>query len=206
MAGDEADSPLDEPLVVDDGREHWVVYPDDNNYRILASVKRKDGIRHVKPELVEQVKGWWYHRGIDRAEKAIEGLAIPWDDLEVAGEDIEEGNLVELSKRLALISYQLVRANKLVGQVALRHHAAKEALGHASHLILSREKAEEKKSAIAVRLAAAISRQKPLRNAQIEVIEAGAMLKALERTVDALDILWKTVSRIMSARLREPLD
>jgi hypothetical protein len=207
MAGDEADSPLDEPIVVDDGREHWVVYPDDNNYRILASVKKdKDGIRHVKPELIEQVRGWWYHRGIDSAEKAIEGLAIPWEELEVGGEDVEEGNLVELSKRLALISHQLVRANNLVGQVALKHHAAKEALNHAAHLILSREKIEEKRAAIAVRMAAAISRQKPLRNAQIEVIEAGAMLKALERTVDALDILWKTVSRIMSARLREPLD
>lgn len=203
MAGDEADA----ALIVDDGLERWVVYPEDGPYRILKEAKPDaEGIRHVKPELVEQVKGWWYHRGVEKAQKVVDGLEVPWDDLDVSIQEVEAGNLVALSSKLANISHYLVRANTLVGRVSLRHHAAKEALSHAAHLVLSREQGDERKPAIAVRLAAAISRQKPLRNAQIEVIEAGALLRGLERTVDALDICWKTVSRILSARLREPLD
>jgi hypothetical protein len=51
-----------------------------------------------------------------------------------------------------------------------------------------------------------IHEQKPLRNAKIDLIEAGAFLKAMEHTKDSLDTLWRTASRIISARLKEPID
>jgi hypothetical protein len=94
--------------------------------------------------------------------------------------------------------------------VAARQSAAKEALDHAANQRIGRDEKrsqeEGRRPAIAVRAAMLIHAEKPLRNAKIDVMESGAFLKALEHTKDSLDVLWRTVSRIISARLKEPID
>ena len=62
------------------------------------------------------------------------------------------------------------------------------------------------KPAIEARRAAIISRDKRLRNTKIECVESAAAIKALENVGESLDVMWKTTSRIMSARQHEPID
>lgn len=201
-----------EPIVVYDSKEHWVVYPSDNAYLMCARIKpNSEGIRHVTQEMVEALKGWWYTKAVEKVEKALDGLDIPWEELRVTGEEIESGNLFALAKKLALISHNIIKVNDFLTLVAARHSAAKEALEQASNQRLARDDkygGDEgaRRPAIAVRLAAMIHQEKPLRDAKIEVIEAGAFLKAMEFTKDSLDVAWRTVSRIVSARLAEPND
>jgi len=201
-----------EPVICYDGHEHWVVYPDDNAYSLVSKAKPdKDGVRPVEPETVEMLKGWWWRKAVQKVESMLDDFNIPWEDLHVTKELIEAGDLMELSKVLAETSHYIVRVNQQYGLIAARLSAAKEALDQATHQILgSREAQQEetagRKPAIAVRVAALIHKQKPLRNAKIEVIEATAFMRALEQTKESLDVLWRTASRIISARLKEPID
>ncbi len=200
-----------EPIVVFDGKEHWCVYPEDNAYLMCAKIKpNEDGVRSVTQEMVEALTGWWYTKAVEQVETALDELNIPWEDLHVTGDDIESGDLMRLSKKLAMASHYIVKINDLTTIVAARHAAAKEALEHASNQRAGRDekydKSEGRKPTIAVRLAMIIHSEKPLRDAKIDVIEAGAFLRAMEHTKDSLDVLWRTASRIISARLKEPID
>lgn len=199
-----------EPIICHDGKEFWILYPEDNAYLLVSKVKTdEDGVRHVEPEMVEMLKGWWYHQAIERAEKAVAALEIPWDELHVTGEEAEEGNLAVLSKKLAVTSYHIVQVNNVLSGSAVRLAAAKEAVEQAVHqMIASRDSqdGEGRRPPIAVRIAALIHQHKPLRNGKIEIIESTAAMKALEQTKESLDVIWRTASRLISTRLKEPID
>lgn len=199
-----------EPIIVFDSKEHWVIYPHDNAYLMCIKIKPgTDGIRHVTQEMVEALRGWWYTKAIEKVEKALDELDIPWEELYVSGPDIEQGDLMALSKKLAMTSHYIIKVNDLLTRMMARYSAAKEALDQASNQRLAREnrsKEEGRKPAIAARLAAIIHQEKPLRNAKIDSIEAGAFIKAMEYTKDSLDILWRTASRVIAARLKEPIE
>ena len=199
----------EQPLICYDGIEHWVVYPSDNSYQMVEKIKPgEDGVISVEPALLEMLKGWWYHKAVEKAEAAVAGLEIPWEELQITGADVEQGDLLALTKKLATASTHIVHLNDILTGAMVRMSAAKEAVDQAVHqMMASREAQEEgRPPAIAIRIAALIHKHKPLRNAKIEIIEAGATIKALEVTKDSLDILWRTASRIISARLKEPVD
>lgn len=200
-----------EPIIVHDGKEMWIVYPTDNAYLMCQKIKpEEDGIRHVEQETVEALKGWWYTQAVEKVETALDELDIPWEDLRVNEEAVESGDLMALSKKLALTSHYIVKVNDLLTSTSARYYAAKEALEQAANQraghLEKYDKTEGRKPAIALRLAMIIHIEKPLRNAKIDIIEAGAFLKAMEHTKDSLDNLWRTASRIISARLKEPID
>lgn len=192
------------PVVVNDGRENWIVYPDDNSYELVVKVKPdENGIRHVKPETVDKIKGWWYLDAVERGKKEIAELEIPWEDLQLTAAEISTGNIEAISERLARIASYIVRINQVISLMSLRYHSAKEALTHAVNLSLSRG---DDRGTVAVRQATIIHSQKPLRTAKIDTIEVGAQLEALKPLSHGLETLWNTTSRVLTARLREPLD
>ena len=167
-----------------------------------------DGIYHVSKDVVANVGGWWHPKAIEKGKKMIDGLEIPWDELDAVELSVVEAQMIEFSERLAKISHYVVKVNNLLVMFHPRFFAAKEALeqGVNRRLALDSVGAEGKQPAIALRTAAAISRQLPFRQAKIEIIELGAAIKALEATKESLEHMWATVSRMLSARLKEPID
>ncbi len=195
------------PIRYEDGTESGFVVPGDKAYDLLAGREPDEsGAVRCTPEESEAIRGWWYHRALDKIREQVEDLKIPWDDLVVTEEDIVEGNLIALSGKLAKISGFHVRINQKLATQAARLVASKEALDHAVARILANPPPEGPKLSIGVRSALAISQQTPLRHAWIDSIESAAFVKALEQTRDSLDLLWRTCSRVISARIREHID
>lgn len=211
-----------QPLVTYDGAEYWLVYPEDNIYQFVQGLEADEkGIRQVKPELLENwAGGWSWRQAAEGAQKLVEGLQIPWTDLECSGPEVAVGDLMAYSEKLAKTSHYIVRVNALLAPLASRQVAAKEQLDHAVNLKMARQETygmegdfaagettkPARKPAQALRAAATISKDKRLRNMKIDLIETSAAIRALETTLAALDILWRTTSRIVSARLKEPID
>ena len=199
-----------EPILVDDGLERWQVRPEDAFYSEALKIEPdKDGVRRTTPEITEGMQTWWWRDATKKAEEIIKKLEIPWDDIIIDNIDIEEGNLILLSEKLAKTAYYIVQANNYLTRHIAVQSASKEALDHAVNRIIARGDDIEgvsPKPSIDARRAAAISRDKRLRNTKIEYIESTAIIKSLETVKESLDITWKTTSRIMSARLQEPID
>ena len=197
-----------EPIIVDDGLEHWCLYPSDNMYLLALKVEPDEkGIRHVLPEVTEGLHTWWWRQAVERADKLVEELSVPWGELAITDLDVSNGNLNSLSEKLARTSFYIVQVNNRLTHLLANQYAAKEMLDHAVGLSLSRyDDGEGKRHTIDVKRAAAISRNKRLRNLKIETIESGAAIKALETLKESLDILWRTTSRIISGRLKEPIE
>src|SRR3989304_4537318 len=159
-----------EPIIVDDGLEHWCLYPSDNAYLLALKVEPdENGIRHVLPEVTEGLHTWWWRQAVERADKIIDDLAIPWGELAITDLDVQDGNLMILSEKLARISFYIVQVGNRMVRISANNYAAREMLDHAVNRNLARERGE-KKPAIAVRMAAAISKDKRLRNLKIETI------------------------------------
>ena len=196
------------PIVVNDTCEQWILYKEDNAYLLALKVEPDEhGIRHVTPDITEGMQTWGWRQAVERAEKIIEELAVPWGELVITDLEIADGNMMALSEKLARTSFYIVQVNNKLTRLLALQAAAKDALEHAVNRILARVDNEGHRPPPAdIRRAATISRDKRLRNLKIELIEAGAQIKALETTKDSLETLWKTVSRIISCRLREPLD
>ena len=198
------------PFIVEDGLEKWQVQPGDVFYDELLKLTPDDqGVRHTSAEVLEGHQTWWWRTAVEKAEKLIEDLEIPWDEITIDNTDIEEGNLAILSEKLAKVAYYEIQVNNKLTRFVAVQAASKEALDHAVSRILARGDdvdGTKPKPSIDARRALIISRDKRLRNTKIEIIESGTAMKSLELTKESLDILWKTISRILSARLHEPID
>lgn len=196
-----------EAILVDDGHERWLFYPEDNAYRAALAVEPDaEGVRHVPPVLTEGVRSFTYRTAVEKAEALLAELAIPWEELRLSDIDVQQGNLLLMSEKLARITHHIVVLNnRLTGYLA-RQTAAKEVLEHAVNRNMARPEENGRRLNKDVRIAVEISRAKPLRNMKIELIEDGAAIKVLELTRDSLDLMWRTVSRCISARTAEPLD
>lgn len=201
---------MSDPIVVDDGRDSWVVYPGENNYELLAALPEDDkGVRHAAPELVDQLQGWNWREAAARADKIVEGLTVPWGELLCTTEDVADGNLMNLSGKLAKISYYIVQCNNILTRLLSMRSLAKESLEQAVNKALAMEAAfgtSGKSPAQALRAASLVSRNRQLRSLKIELMEAGAQIEALSTVKESLDVLWRTASRVISARASEPID
>lgn len=198
---------MPEPIIVNDGLENWTIYPDDNSYLMaLKTEPDENGIRHVSTDITEGMHTWWWRQAIDKAEKLVAELNIPWGELALTDLDIADGNMGMLSEKLARSSFYIVQINNRLTRLLAVQIAAKEMLEHALNRNLARESGEGRKPSIEVRKAAAVSRDKRLRNLKIEFIESTAAIKSLEVLKESLETLWKTTSRIISVRLREPIE
>lgn len=194
-----------EPIIVNDGLENWCLRPEDNMYLLALKVEPDEkGIRHVSTDITEGMHTWWWRQAIEKAEKLIEELAIPWETLAINDLDITDGNLMALSEKLAKTSFYIVQVNNKLSRLLAVQSAAKDTLDHSVNRILSRDM--DSKGTVAVRTASAISRDKRLRNMKIELIESNAIVKALETINESLELLWKTTSRILSCRMYEPAE
>lgn len=191
-------------LVEDDKGDRWVVYPEDNAYRLVENLPKSDnGVVHVEASLLAKVGGWWYDTAQKRVEEAIDNLSIPWEELEMNEGAALEEEAPALSERLAKISSCMVRTGRERARIDSQLHLARSALDHAVQRLIAKD---DSKATIAAKTATLISADKRLRNAKIEVMEGEAFKKALDGVSDALDIIWKTTSRVLSVRLREPVD
>lgn len=195
-------------IIVNDGLENWMLYPDDKAYAVAIEIAPDEkGIRHIDPKLTEAIDTWWWRQAIERVDKLIEKLAIPWEELVITELELTDSSMMGLSEKLAHASFYIVQVNNRLTHLLALQSAGKEALEHAVNKMLAHgDDSEGRKPAADIRRAAAISRDKRLRNLKIELIEAGAQIKALETTKDSLDTLWRTASRVLSCRLREPID
>src|SRR3989304_712187 len=200
---------MGDPIIVNDSLENWIIYKEDNSYLLALKVEPNgDGIRHVTSDITEGMQTWWWRQAVERAEKVIEELAVPWGELAITDLELQDGNMMIFSEKLARTSFYIVQVNNRLTRLLALQSAAKEALDHAVNRILARKGNDEegRKPAADIRRAAAISRDKRLRNLKIELIEAGAQIKALETMKDSLEVLWRTISRCLSIRLREPIE
>ncbi len=198
-------TPDQQPILVQDDKDDgWVVYPGDNAYEYVAALPRGDnGVVHVESSILATVQGWWYTKAQERVEEAIEDLAIPWDELEMdEGAAIEE-EASALSERLTRISSSIVKVGREKSRVDSQVHLAKSAL---DHVVQRRISQDESKMTVAAKTAAFISADKRLRNAKIEIMEGEALKRRLDGIGDALDIIWKTTSRVLSVRQSEPIE
>lgn len=195
---------MPEPLIVSDGRENWVVYPEDAAYRLLADKPPNgNGVIGVEPSLLAQVKGWWYEGAAERIATALASLEIPWDELTLTEEEARASEITLLVERLARLSYYSTKVSREMAGIDIKLSLAKNALEHAVNRLIALERG---KGAMGPQAALLISKDKRLRNAKIETMEADAAKKGLANFAEALDINWKTVSRALSARLREPIE
>lgn len=147
------------------------------------------------------------------AQAVIDGLGIPWSEIEISQTDVEDGNLMLLSKRLAVSASFIVRLNGILTPLLAKQHAATEMLDHAVAARLAQQETDPKpedspkrKPARDMRAAYLISHDERLRALKISIINLDTTILTLEQTRDSLDLLWRTTSRLISARAAEPID
>lgn len=195
------------PIITFDGLEHGVWYPEDSAYKLIAAlVPDEEGIRRIDHTLSAQVRGWWIHEALAKVNAVVEELAVPWEELNVKEDEITSDNLVSLSQKLARISYYVVRSNDVWGQAVARQKLCKDAIEHAVARNMARPAPEGSKMTVASRQATIISTTKPLRQAKIDLMESEALVNRMTAVRESLDSLWRTTSRILSVRLREPIE
>lgn len=204
MNKEDSATQTEQPVFVHDGREGWVLYPEDAAYRLVADMpKDEEGVVHVEPSLLAKVKGWWYDKALVKIDEFIDALAIPWEELELTEEQIREAEANELTEKLAKTSHYMIRVSRELAGVGAKVSLAKSALDHAVGRLLS---GGDSKGPLGPRTALAISKDKRLRNTKIEIMEAEAYRQALDKIYEALELNWKTTSRVLSVRMREPID
>ena len=149
---------------------------------------------------------WSPAAAVERTEALLAELAIPWEELHCATKDVEEGNLLNLSHKLARIANYAVRVNHVLTRLLARRTLLRETLEQATDRRLAEPQTDGKRLAIDLRRAALIHETPALRRMKIDLIETASQVEVLTGAKDSLDLLWKTCSRIMSARQSEPLD
>jgi hypothetical protein len=192
------------PILVDDTREVWVVYDGDAVYDLVAALPHgENGTRQASPEMLAKVAGWWWDTAEKRVQAFLAALEIPWEELGLNEKEAREAEAGVLVEKLARVSYYITKASREMAGLAAKLSLARDAMEHAvSRLIALRDD----KGTIAAKTALLISKDKRLRNTKIEVMEAEAAKRALEHTLEALDVNWRTVSRALSVRLHEPTE
>ncbi len=191
-------------LVQDDKDDGWVVYPSDNAYEYVAALPRGDnGVVHVESSVLASVQGWWYTKAQEKVNEFLEALEIPWAELEFEGRAAIDEEAPALSERLARVSTYMVRVGRERARVDSELYLARAALEHAVQRRISQD---DTKMTIAAKTAALISGDKRLRNAKIDVMEGEAFKRSLDGVSEVLDIIWKTTSRVLAVRLREPVE
>jgi len=195
----------DEPILVTDSIESWVAYPGDSPYKLMADMPRdEEGVVHVDPSFLAKVKGWWYDKAADKVTEHLAALAVPWDDLQVTEADLNSSSTDLLSGKLAKIGYYMSVVCREQATLESRLTMAKSALDQVVGKLLAQQVND--KGPLGPRSALIISQDKRLRNTKIEIMESDGYKHALDKVFDALDINWKTASRVLSARLKEPLE
>jgi len=201
----EIDPTQPKPLLVDIGHEIMIVYPGEETYKLLDAYPRDgDGIIHAEASLIEKIRGWWYPKAIEKAEKLAASLEIPWEQMKPSIKEIEDGSISGLTEKLSLTAAHIIRLSTVLAPLEAGLVARKETLDQAVHRKIA--VTPENKQSITIRSADLIAGSKALKIAKIEIIEAQTQKVMLEKFLDALNIQWKTLSRIISARLAEPLE
>src|SRR3990167_2714899 len=206
--------PQGKPLLAYDGSEYWVVYPEDNPYRLLAGLPQREvteryAIVDIEPGLLTQVRGWWYTTAATKVETLVASAEVDWDACRLTDAEIDNGDTTLYTRKLNRIAGHLVWVSTQLVRTEAVLEAAREAVDHACTRQLALEengKVARLKGSQAQRLALFISPNPTMRRAKVENIELAAQRTALAHLREALDILWRTTSRAISARAAEPLE
>ena len=144
-----------------------------------------------------------------RADLVLQGVKqeatalIPWSDLEVSTEEAIQGDLPVLEGKIALVGITAVRVLGLLRTVELLAGATKDALDRGVQHGLG---AREDKGTVAGRTAALFAGDDELDYLQRELHGLETRRRVLQGQREALDMLWRTLSRLISARMYEPPD
>jgi len=197
-----------EVLHVYDGYNHWILYGDENVYREAAKVKPdKDGIRHLSGALALAAGGYGKDTPVKKAEQLLSALEVPWEELQLSEVDVQQGNIMLMTEKLARIAHYIVKMNSLLSGILARQVSSRDLLDHAvSRALGMNDDSDGKRQVKDVKIAMIISGNKKLKSLKIELIELGAAVKLLELNKESLDLIWRTVSRCISARSAEPID
>lgn len=149
-------------------------------------------------------QGWWYDTAMERVDAAIEELEIPWDEIELGETEAVAVEAPALSERLAKVSSYMVRVGRKLSRVDSQLRLTKQAMDHAVQKMIAEN--DTGGGTVASKTAAFISSHPRLRQAKIDVMEGEALKRSLDGVEDALETIWKTTSRILSERLREPVE
>ena len=114
--------------------------------------------------------------------------------------------LLNLAMKLAKISHYIVQVNGLLTRLLAQRTLRREVLEQAVDRRMAAGAGDGRRMAQALRRAALIHDTAPLMALKTEVMEAQAQIEALGQVKESLDVLWRTCSRIISARLKEPLE
>lgn len=159
--------------------------------------------KSLTPALNPNSKGWWYDQAIEKVDELITQLEIPWEEIQLDEQGAVDEEAAGLGERLAKVSFYMVRVGRERSRVDSHLHLTKSALDHVVQRLLSDD---EGKGTVAAKTAAIISSDARLKAAKIDIMEGESLKRALDGVNESLDIIWKTTSRILSARLREPVE
>lgn len=189
------------PIVVKTARDSFWVYPTDNLYPQVAELERNaDGSVEVSEELLSRAVGWWHDKAEERVRERLTTLEIPSaGDFRIAG--TEDGN--SLTQRLAEAGHWVSRITEMLADLDLSISLTKEAVEMAVNKALA---LQDSRAAVGPRAALILSSHPRLRASKLALIENQAMEKALRLRLEAFDIQWRTISRVLSWRNREPYE
>jgi hypothetical protein len=188
----------EKPITLTDSNtgEQWEITPSDPLYEIIRA-----NVVVVNEDKLEQVRKWWYTKAEERIQQSFQ--KIPWKDLVPSQKDVQSATLQSLSEKLALISYYLgdIIQQKafLESSLSLMKRAFEQSL---EKRLMNYEGSGTK----AERRIQIIDSNPILKIAMIEIWETEALIIGLNGLQERLDLLWKTTSRILTAKLKEPLD
>ena len=168
------------------------------------AIQQLDDVGEEAPSLNGRVdKAWWYEEALVKLEKALDQFEIPWGELQISDKQAVNEESAALQERLGRLSYYMVQVGRERARVDSRLYLAKSALDH----VVQKQLAEgEEKGTVAARAALIVSKSSRLKQAKIDVMEGEALKRLLDSTADSLQTLWNTTSRILTARLREPVE
>jgi hypothetical protein len=174
-------------------------------YDTVAEMDKDEyGVVTVSNGLLTRVKGWWWDEAVKRVTQKIEELEIPWDELKMDDAAARDDEVQGLCERLAVLTYWITKVGREKARVESLVFLAKNALDHATNKKMAATSRSD--GAVSVRTSIVVSGNQVLRNAQIEVWESEAYRKQLDGTLEILELNWRLVSRIMSARMAEPIE
>ena len=192
------------PILITNGNSLWAIYPGDNLYAYVAALPtRDDGVTEVTSQVWSAGYSWWYTRAYEEAKGYYKALAIPLDEINLTAQEIQIGNLQTYSEKLAMSSSYLTKVLQHLIDTDVELDAAKTTLEFIVQRWLSQHPA---KGSVGVQAAGVISTNRQLRDTKIRIIQLEARKRLLDGYRVILDIHWRTISRALSARIREPID
>lgn len=189
------------PAVVYDGDSYYVIYPDDPEYwALLEDAIPRYGYYQVEKGRLDGVREWDPEAKYRVLRAKLEGIP---KDVYVDLKDVRSSSLQSLAEKLAQVSYHLTFYIGWESEVESELYLRKKKL---EQVLLSERRKRGGKVTAKELHNSLLEESQAVRRAQEKVWELEALLVLLKARREQLDVLWKTISRIITTKEREPLD